>query len=193
MAMLNNQRVRMETRQTSVLFGGQCDQFTMDLLRRSEILRWHLIMIHFCLIIHPFSASEPSTVSSGSFTTPRRWFWNHPMLWWSWWQSRFRWAKRLWIPRRSAQTPALFIGWDLCQKLLHTEEGTMHRKKVEIIYSWYISFGYALQLYLFPCVSRDFASCRLKFNTYVRKLCIICWRGHTEDLAKHCLRGKVAY
>ena len=165
----------------------------MDLLRRSEILRWHLIMIHFCLIIHPFSASEPSTVQAvlsrhrgdgfGIIQCCDDRDGNRDF------DEQSGCGSLAVLPRH----PLLIHRLGSLPEALTHRRGNNAQKKVEIIYSWYISFGYALQLYLFPCVSRDFASCRLKFNTYVRKLCIICWRGHTEDLAKHCLRGKVAY
>ena len=129
MAMLNNQRVRMDTRQTSVLFGDNAT--SLPWIYCEDQKSFGDIWSPFLPYHPPFFSFWTKHCSSGSFTTPRRWFWNHPMLWWSW-QSRFRWAKRLWIPRPSAQTPCGFIGWDLCQKLLHTEEGTMHRKRLRL-------------------------------------------------------------
>ena len=162
----------------------------MDLLRRSEILRWHLITI-FAL-----SSTLFQLLNQALF---KRFF--HDTAEMVLESSNAVMIVAIEISMsKAAVDPSPFCPdtlWihrlgSLPEALTH-RRGNNAQKKVEIIYSWYISFGYALQLYLFPCFSRNFASCRLKFNTYVRKLCIICWRGHTEDLAKHCLRGKVAY
>ena len=71
MAMLNNQRVRMETRQTSVLFGDNATNlpwiYCEDQKSFGDIWSWSIFALSSTL----FQLLNQAQRSSGSFTTPR--------------------------------------------------------------------------------------------------------------------------